>query len=92
MKPSSVYLSLALYIHLQRTLSILGITKQDHVSNDEALKRANLPSIEFISLQVQLHWADYARGWKIYSCLKQSSSASSKKESAIAMLLKKDQF
>ena len=60
MKPSSVYLSLALYIHLQRTLSILGITKQDHVSNDEALKRANLPSIESkYLLEVQLRWAGY---------------------------------
>ena len=40
----------------QRCLrSILGIKWQDHVSNEEVLKRASLPSIESILLQVQLH-------------------------------------
>ena len=34
--------------------SILGIKWQDHVSNVEVLKRASLPSIESILLQVQL--------------------------------------
>ncbi|WP_419602576.1 hypothetical protein, partial [Thiolapillus sp.] len=42
----------------QRCLrSILGIKWQDHVSNEEVLKRASLPSIESILLQVQLRWA-----------------------------------
>ena len=37
--------------------SILGIKWQDHVPNEEILKRASLPSIESILLQVQLSWA-----------------------------------
>ena len=44
----------------QRCLhSILGIKCQDHVSNEEVLKRASLPSIESILLQVQLRWAGH---------------------------------
>ena len=39
--------------------SILGIKWQDHVSNEEVLKRASLPSIESILLQVQLGWAGH---------------------------------
>ena len=39
----------------QRCLrSILGIKWQDHVSNKEVLKRASLPSIESVLLQLQL--------------------------------------
>ena len=42
----------------QRCLrSILGIKWQDHVSNEEVLKRASLPSRESILLRVQLRWA-----------------------------------
>ena len=42
----------------QRCLrSILGIKWPDHVSNEEVLKTASLPSIESILLQVQLRWA-----------------------------------
>ena len=45
----------------QRCLpSISGIKWQDHVLNEEVLKRASLPSIESILLQVQLHWACHA--------------------------------
>ena len=44
----------------QRCLrSILGIKWQDRVSNEEVLKRASLPSIESILLQVQLRWAGH---------------------------------
>ena len=44
----------------QRCLrSILGIKWQDHVSNEEVLKRASLPGMESILLQVQLHWAGH---------------------------------
>ena len=39
--------------------SILGIKWQDHVLNEEVLKRASLPSIEAILLQVQLRWAGH---------------------------------
>ena len=39
--------------------SILGIRWQDYVSNEEVLKRANLPSIESILLQVQLRRASH---------------------------------
>ena len=39
--------------------SILGIKWQDHMSNEEVLKRASLPSIESILLQVQLCWAGH---------------------------------
>ena len=42
------------YLH-----SILGIKWQDHVSNEEVLKRASLPSIESILLQVQLRRAGH---------------------------------
>ena len=42
--------------------SILGIKWQDHVSNEEVLKRASLPSIEFILLQVQLRWVGHVTG------------------------------
>ena len=45
---------------LQRSLrSVLGIKWQDHVSNEEVLKRVSLSSIESILLQVQLHWAGH---------------------------------
>ena len=44
----------------QRCLrSILCIKWQDHVSNEEVLKRASLPGIESILLQVQLRWAGH---------------------------------
>ena len=44
----------------QRCLrSILGIKWQDHVSNEEVLKRASLSSLESILLQVQLRWAGH---------------------------------
>ena len=39
---------------------ILGIKLQDHMSNEEALKRASLPSLESILLQVQVRWAGHA--------------------------------
>ena len=39
--------------------SILGIKWQDRVLNEEVLKRASLPSIESILLQVQLRWAGH---------------------------------
>ena len=42
--------------------SILGIKWQDHVSNEEVLKRASLPSIESILLQVQLRWPGHVTG------------------------------
>ena len=44
----------------QRCLhSILGIKRQGRVSNEEVLKRTSLPSIESISLQLQLRWAGH---------------------------------
>ena len=39
--------------------SILGIEWKDHVSNEEVLKRASLPSIVSILFQVQLRWAGH---------------------------------
>ena len=71
----------------QRCLrSILGIkwekktTKKQHVSSEEVLNRASLPSIQSILLPMQLRWAgNVARMKKIYMP-KQSSSAKSKKE------------
>ena len=39
--------------------SILGIKWQDHVSDEEVLKRASLPSIESVLLQVKLRWAGH---------------------------------
>ena len=39
--------------------SILGIIWQDHVSNEEILKRASLPSIKSILLQTQLRWVGH---------------------------------
>ena len=38
---------------------ILGIKWQGHMSNEEVLKRASLPSIESILLQLQVHWAGH---------------------------------
>ena len=44
----------------QRCLrSFLGFIWQDHESSEEVLKRASLPSIESILLQVQQHWAGH---------------------------------
>ena len=44
----------------QRCLrSNLGIKWQDHMSNAEVIKRASLPSIGSILLQVQLRWAGH---------------------------------
>ena len=42
------------WFHQRCLRSDLGIKWQDHVSNEEVLKRASLPSIESILLQVQL--------------------------------------
>ena len=39
--------------------SVLGIKWPDHMSNEEVLKRASLPNIESILLQVQLFWAGH---------------------------------
>ena len=39
--------------------STLGIKWQDHVSNEEVLKRASLPRIKSILLQVQLCWTGH---------------------------------
>ena len=41
-------------LHQSCLRSILGVKWQDHVSNEEVLKRASLPSIESILLLVQL--------------------------------------
>ena len=38
--------------HQRRLRSILGIRWQDHVSNEEVLKRASLPSIQSLLLEV----------------------------------------
>ena len=43
--------------HRRCLRSILSIKWQDYVSNEEVLKKASLPSIESILLQVQLRWA-----------------------------------
>ena len=64
--------------HQRCLCSILGIRWQDYVSNEEVLKKASLPSMESILLQVQLRL-----GWPRP---KQSSSSSSKKESVIVAL------
>ena len=39
--------------------SNLGIKWQDHMSGEEVLKRASLPSIKSILLQTQLRWAGH---------------------------------
>ena len=38
---------------------MLGIKWQDHVLNEEILKRASLPSMESTMFQVQLRWAGH---------------------------------
>ena len=45
--------------HQRCLCSILGIRWQDYVSNEEVLKKASLPSMESILLQVQLRWAGH---------------------------------
>ena len=45
--------------HWRCLRSILGIKWQDHVSNEEVLKRTSLPSIESTLLQVQLRLAGH---------------------------------
>ena len=65
---------------------MLGIKWQDYVSNEDVLKKFNLPSIESILFQVQLAGLATSQEWKTYVCPNQSSSASSKKESAIVVL------
>ena len=67
----------------QRCLrSILGIKWQDYVSNEEVLKRANL---HLASGASALGWPRNRDGRRTHA-QKQSSSASSKKESAIVAL------
>ena len=39
--------------------SILSIKWQDHVSNEEVLKRSSLPRLQSILLQLQLRWAGH---------------------------------
>ena len=71
----------------QRCLrSILCIKWQDHVSNEEVLKRASLPSTESILFQARLRWSGRVSRMEDIRMPKQSSSASSKKESAIVVL------
>ena len=41
--------------HKRRLRSILGIKCQDHVLDEEVFKRASLPKVDSILLQVQLH-------------------------------------
>ena len=55
-------ITLLQWFHQCCLFSILGIKWQDHVSNKEVLKRASLPSIESIFLQVQLRWAGHITG------------------------------
>ena len=45
--------------HIRCLRCILGLKWQDHVSNEEVLKRASLPNIEAILPPVQLRWADH---------------------------------
>ena len=45
--------------HKRCLCSILGIKWQAHVSKEEVLKTASLPSMESILLQVQLRWAGH---------------------------------
>ena len=52
-------ISLLEWFHQYCLCSILGIKWQDHVSNEEVLKRASLPSTESILLQLQLCWAGH---------------------------------
>ena len=72
----------------QRCLrSILGLKWQDHVSNKEVLKKANLPSIVPILLLVQLRWAGHVTRTEDIRMPKAIFfPASSKKESVIVAL------
>ena len=72
------------WFHQRCLCSILGIKWKDHVSNEEVLKRASLPSIESILLQVKLRWASHVTRMEDVRRRMQSSSASPKKESEIA--------
>ena len=74
------------WFHQHCLRSILDVTWQDHVLNEEVLKRASLPSIESILSQVQLRWAGHITRVEDVRISKQPSSASSKKESAIMVL------
>ena len=66
--------------------SILGNKWQDHVSNEEVLKRASLPSIQSILLQVQLHWAGHVTRTEDVRMPKAVFFTNSKNESTIVML------
>ena len=74
------------WFHQHCLCSILGIEWQDYWSNEEVFKKADLSSIESILLQLQLHWAGQVTRMEDITCLKQSSSASSKKGSVITVL------
>ena len=63
----------------QRCLrSILGIKWQDHVSNEEVLKRASLPGIKSILPQMQLRWAEvpnFCHGYQVQQNVADKRSA-----------------
>ena len=63
--------------------SILSIKWQDHVSNEEVLKRSSLPRLQSILLQLQLRWAGHDTRMEDVGMPK---AASSKKDSAIVVL------
>ena len=67
--------------HQRRLRSILGIQWQDYVSNEEVLKHR--VHLAFRCICVGLATPQV---WKTYACPKQSSSASSKKESMTVVL------
>ena len=71
----------------QRCLrSIIGTKWQDHVSNEKAIRRASLPSIESVLLQVQLRWAGNVTRMEDIRMPKAFSSETPKKESETVVL------
>ena len=72
--------------HQRFLRSILGIKWQDHIRTKKSSREPACPAYSPSCFRCSYAGLATSQGWKTFACPKQSSSASSKKESAIVVL------